>query len=76
MRTSSSFYFDAPAAPPGSPPTIKYSGPWLQTQLTLSISIGLVSFLTFSYCRTRWPILFAPRTKLKGRCLSVHDVHP
>lgn len=23
--------------------------------------------MLFSYCRTRWPLLFAPRTKLKGK---------
>ena len=33
----------------------------------LSSSIGLFSFLVFSYCRMRWPLLFAPRTKLKGK---------
>lgn len=32
----------------------------------LSTSIGITSFFLFSYCRTRWPLLFAPRTKLKG----------
>jgi Late exocytosis, associated with Golgi transport len=68
MRSSSYFDMNPPAAPPGSPPTIKYSGPWLETQLAISFTIGLVSFLTFSYCRTRWPVLFAPRTKLKGQC--------
>ncbi|CCA67384.1 hypothetical protein PIIN_01215 [Serendipita indica DSM 11827] len=73
MRELSSFDIDTPAAPPGSPPTIKYSGPWLRTQLVLSASIGIVSFLLFSYCRTRWPVLFAPRTKLKG--FSPHDAH-
>ncbi|KAI0677415.1 DUF221-domain-containing protein [Trametes maxima] len=62
-----------PTLPPGSPPTLKFEGPWFVTQLTLSISIGLVSFLVFSYCRTRWPILFAPRTKLKG--FSPHEAH-
>lgn len=61
---------DPPAVPPGSPPTVRYTGPWLQTQLVISLSIGIVSFLTFSYCRTRWPVLFAPRTKLKGLCTT------
>ncbi|OSD04375.1 DUF221-domain-containing protein [Trametes coccinea BRFM310] len=64
---------DNPTLPPGSPPTLKFEGPWFATQLTLSISIGFVSFLVFSYCRTRWPILFAPRTKLKG--FSPHEAH-
>ncbi|PVF96948.1 DUF221-domain-containing protein [Serendipita vermifera] len=73
MRQTSFLDIDGPAAPPGSPPTIKYSGPWLQTQLVISASIGIVSFLTFSYCRTRWPVLFAPRTKLKA--FSPHEAH-
>ncbi|KAH8109916.1 DUF221-domain-containing protein [Phellopilus nigrolimitatus] len=60
-------------APPGSPPTRKFEGPWFRTQLYLSTTIGLVSFLLFSYARTRWPLLFAPRTKLKG--FSPHEAH-
>ncbi|KAJ7148636.1 hypothetical protein C8R43DRAFT_512491 [Mycena crocata] len=59
--------------PPGSPPTMKFEGPWFTTQLVLSTTIGLFSFFVFSYCRTRWPILFAPRTKLKG--FSPHEAH-
>ncbi|KAF8193023.1 hypothetical protein BJ912DRAFT_1094023 [Pholiota molesta] len=59
--------------PPGAPPTIKFEGPWFTTQLTISASIGITSFLLFSYCRTRWPLLFAPRTKLKG--FSPHEAH-
>ncbi|KAL1741606.1 hypothetical protein HDZ31DRAFT_45065 [Schizophyllum fasciatum] len=58
-----------PTLPPGSPPTRTFEGPWFQTQLTISCVLGgtgLSSFLIFSYCRTRWPILFAPRTKLKA----------
>ncbi|KAH7869805.1 uncharacterized protein C8R40DRAFT_1163358 [Lentinula edodes] len=62
-----------PDLPPGSPPTLKFEGPWLTTQLILSGSIGLISFLIFSYSRTRWPLLFAPRTKLKG--FSPHEAH-
>ena len=46
--------------------SVKYQGPWLSTQIILSSSIGVTAFLIFSYCRTRWPLLFAPRTKLKG----------
>lgn len=45
----------------------KFEGPWFLTQLYLSTGIGLVSFLLFSYARTRWPLLFASRTKLKGQ---------
>ncbi|KAF8876644.1 hypothetical protein BD779DRAFT_1804233 [Infundibulicybe gibba] len=59
--------------PPGAPPTQKFEGPWFTTQLTISASIGLTSFFLFSYCRTRWPLLFAPRTKLKG--FSPHEAH-
>ncbi|KAF9561728.1 DUF221-domain-containing protein [Agrocybe pediades] len=59
--------------PPGSPPTLKFEGPWFTTQLSISFAIGITSFLLFSYCRTRWPLLFAPRTKLKG--FSPHEAH-
>ena len=48
--------------------SVKYEGPWLSTQIMISSSIGITSFLIFSYYRTRWPLLFAPRTKLKGTC--------
>ncbi|TFK47344.1 DUF221-domain-containing protein [Heliocybe sulcata] len=66
--------WDDPAGPPpGSPPTYKFEGPWFTTQLTLSATIGLISFLIFSYSRKRWPLLFAPRTKLKG--FSPHEAH-
>jgi Late exocytosis, associated with Golgi transport len=47
-------------------PSDKFEGPWFTTQLLLSSFIGLTSFLLFSYCRKRWPLLYAPRTKLKG----------
>ncbi|KAF9479802.1 DUF221-domain-containing protein [Pholiota conissans] len=59
--------------PPGAPPTFKFEGPWFTTQLGISVTIGVTSFLLFSYCRTRWPLLFAPRTKLKG--FSPHEAH-
>ncbi|KAF8128423.1 hypothetical protein EV363DRAFT_1221606 [Boletus edulis] len=62
-----------PELPPGSPPTFIFEGPWFTTQILLASSIGFVSFLLFSYCRPRWPLLFAPRTKLKG--FSPHEVH-
>ena len=67
--------------PPGLPPmracirnelmsancaTERFEGPWFTTQLVISATIGITSFLLFSYCRTRWPLSFAPRTKLKG----------
>jgi len=46
--------------------SVKFEGPWFTTQILLSTTIGATSFLLFSYCRTKWPLLFAPRTKLKG----------
>ena len=52
----------------------KFTGPWFTTQLMLSATIGVTSFLLFSYCRTRWPLLFAPRTKLKGVIISTNSV--
>ncbi|CAE7079715.1 unnamed protein product [Rhizoctonia solani] len=58
---------------PGTPPTQKFEGQWFTTQLVLSLGIGLGSFIIFSLCRNRWPILFAPRTKLKG--FSPHEAH-
>ncbi|KAF8066835.1 hypothetical protein FPV67DRAFT_1416983 [Lyophyllum atratum] len=72
---------DGGKLPPGAPPmrkhvlisTEKFEGPWFTTQLTISATIGILSFLIFSYCRTRWPLLFAPRTKLKG--FSPHEAH-
>ncbi|KAF7377767.1 hypothetical protein MSAN_00200000 [Mycena sanguinolenta] len=51
----------------------RFEGPWFTTQLVMSTTIGLFSFFVFSYCRTRWPLLFAPRTKLKG--FSPHEAH-
>ena len=50
---------------------VKYDGPWFETQLTLSCTLGVLSFFIFSYCRTRWPLLFAPRTKLKGALITL-----
>lgn len=46
-------------------------GPWLATQLTLSLSIGLASFLFFCFARRveKWKVLYSPRTLLKGRSL-------
>lgn len=52
---------------------MKFEGPWFTTQLLLATSIGFSSFLIFSYCRTRYPLMFAPRTKLKG--FSPHEAH-
>ncbi|TFK37064.1 hypothetical protein BDQ12DRAFT_713700 [Crucibulum laeve] len=64
---------DDSSLPPGTPPMQKFEGPWFTTQLTISATIGFFSFFVFSYCRMRWPLLFAPRTKLKG--FSPHEAH-
>ncbi|KAH7048910.1 hypothetical protein BKA57DRAFT_393689 [Linnemannia elongata] len=37
----------------------------LKTQLAISTLIGLSSFLGFCFLRTRWTVIFAPRTKLR-----------
>ncbi|KAG0055802.1 hypothetical protein BGZ83_007382 [Gryganskiella cystojenkinii] len=37
----------------------------LTTQLVISISLGLVAFLSFCLLRTRWVVMFAPRSKLR-----------
>ncbi|KAF9286357.1 hypothetical protein BGZ68_003008 [Mortierella alpina] len=55
--------FVAHLAPDGHPASANTSG--LKTQLAISIALGLGSFLAFCALRTRWPIIFAPRTKLK-----------
>ncbi|EIW68814.1 hypothetical protein TREMEDRAFT_31663, partial [Tremella mesenterica DSM 1558] len=41
-------------------------GPWFSTQLTLSLTIGLCSFLVFCFLRTKWDIVYMGRTKLKN----------
>ncbi|KAI5477633.1 DUF221 domain containing membrane protein [Pseudohyphozyma bogoriensis] len=63
----------SPGLPPGQ--LTKYNGPWFLTQLLLSISIGLGSFIFFSFARRveRWKVLYSPRTLLKG--FSPHEVH-
>ncbi|KAF9967691.1 hypothetical protein BGZ70_008592 [Mortierella alpina] len=47
----------------GHPASANTSG--LKTQLAISIALGLGSFLAFCTLRTRWPVIFAPRTKLQ-----------
>ncbi|KAG0373494.1 hypothetical protein BGX24_011626 [Mortierella sp. AD032] len=37
----------------------------LKTQLAISTLLGLGSFLAFCFLRTRWTVIFAPRTKLR-----------
>ncbi|WWC67830.1 uncharacterized protein I206_101747 [Kwoniella pini CBS 10737] len=56
---------DTSPLPPGSGPTQKFDGPWFSTQLTLSLAIGLTSFLTFCALRTKWDVVYMGRTKLK-----------
>ncbi|WVW78588.1 hypothetical protein I302_100544 [Kwoniella bestiolae CBS 10118] len=56
---------DTSPLPPGSGPTQKFDGPWFSTQLTLSLAIGLTSFFTFCFLRTRWDVVYMGRTKLK-----------
>ncbi|KAF9004659.1 hypothetical protein BDQ17DRAFT_1399513 [Cyathus striatus] len=73
MSHATYFLTNDESLPPGSPPMQKFEGPWFTTQLTISATIGFLSFFLFSYCRTRWPLLFAPRTKLKG--FSPHEAH-
>ncbi|GAA5866760.1 hypothetical protein JCM1840_004257 [Sporobolomyces johnsonii] len=64
---------DTPGLPTGQ--LSKYQGPWFSTQLTLSLSIGVASFLLFCALRRveRFKVLYAPRTLLKG--FSPHEVH-
>jgi calcium permeable stress-gated cation channel len=53
---------------------VKFEGPWFTTQALISSSIGCTSFLVFCYCRMRWPLFFAPRTKLKGEVNDFRSV--
>ena len=50
----------------GLPNTRSFEGPWFSQQVTLSVVIGIISFLTFTLVRKHHTALFAPRTKLKG----------
>ncbi|KAF9933161.1 hypothetical protein FBU30_006327 [Linnemannia zychae] len=49
--------------PDGKPKVTNTTG--LTGQLIISIFLGLVGFLTFCVLRTRWIVMFAPRTKLR-----------
>ncbi|GAA5968552.1 hypothetical protein JCM11641_007678 [Rhodosporidiobolus odoratus] len=64
---------DNPGLPTGQ--LGKYQGPWFSTQLTLSLSVGLGSFLLFCALRRveRFKVLYSPRTLLRG--FSPHEVH-
>ncbi|KAF9978906.1 hypothetical protein BGZ73_008411 [Actinomortierella ambigua] len=37
----------------------------IKVQLAISVALGLVAFLTFCFLRSRWTVMFAPRTKLR-----------
>lgn len=52
-------------------------GPWFSTQLTLSLTVGITSFLAFCWLRRyeRFRVLYAPRTMLKGPHPQSHP-HP
>jgi hypothetical protein len=47
----------------GKPKATNTTG--LTGQIIISVAIGLVGFLTFCVLRTRWIVMFAPRTKLQ-----------
>ncbi|KAG0233519.1 hypothetical protein BGX31_004812 [Mortierella sp. GBA43] len=49
--------------PTGYPASGNSTG--LKTQLAISIGLGVTSFLIFCVLRTRWTVLFAPRSKLR-----------
>lgn len=55
---------DNPAIP--LPNQRAFEGPWFSQQVSLSVLIGLTSFIIFVIVRRRNAALFAPRTKLKG----------
>ncbi|KAF9088839.1 hypothetical protein BGX23_007090 [Mortierella sp. AD031] len=49
--------------PAGHPAANNSTG--FKTQLAISTALGLGSFLAFCFLRTRWTVIFAPRTKLR-----------
>ncbi|KAF9911746.1 hypothetical protein EC991_002474 [Linnemannia zychae] len=49
--------------PDGKPKAENTTG--LTGQIIISVALGLVGFLTFCVLRTRWIVMFAPRTKLR-----------
>ncbi|CAO3575199.1 unnamed protein product [Mortierella alpina] len=54
------------AAPPGNRKEAE-NVTGLTTQLVISIALGLTAFLAFCALRTRWVVMFAPRTKLRRK---------
>src|SRR5690349_7989764 len=46
----------------------------LTTQLVISITIGLIAFLTFCTVRTRWPALYSTRKKTLKAAKSLPDL--
>lgn len=49
---------------PGLPNSRDYSGPWFRTQLLLSLSVGISSWLIFTILRRRWRRIYMPRALL------------
>ncbi|KAF8930060.1 hypothetical protein BGZ47_000771 [Haplosporangium gracile] len=49
--------------PDGKPKSTNTTG--LTGQIIISVALGLVGFFTFCVLRTRWIVMFAPRTKLR-----------
>ncbi|KAG0369611.1 hypothetical protein BGZ54_009420 [Gamsiella multidivaricata] len=63
LGSAQSTELNASLVPSGHPASSNTSG--LKTQLAISTLLGLSSFLTFCFLRTRWTILYAPRSKLR-----------
>lgn len=53
--------------------TEQQTGNWFETQLALSVAIGLASFITFCVARPRSRLLFSPRTLFKGTPASIES---
>ncbi|KAF9935549.1 hypothetical protein BGZ67_003356 [Mortierella alpina] len=71
FRVQAPFRFDGPesfqtVAPPGNRKEAE-NVTGLTTQLVISIALGLAAFLAFCALRTRWVVMFAPRTKLRRK---------
>ncbi len=51
---------------PNDPRDQRYQGPWFKQIIILSLVIGVPSLIAFSFVRTRYSALYAPRSKIKG----------
>lgn len=49
------------------------TGPWFQTQFTISVITGFSSFIAFCLLRRRFKAFFAPRQLLRG--FTAHETH-